>query len=73
MTQFTTTLGRSRGNEIRLAIAVGMPTTGHTPHRTGRGHAPDERDKIMRDGVAIAEAGAFSLVIEGVPRASRAS
>ena len=69
MTQFTTTLGRSRGNEIRLAIAVGM----HPPHRTGRGHAPDERDKIMRDGVAIAEAGAFSLVIEGVPRASRAS
>jgi 3-methyl-2-oxobutanoate hydroxymethyltransferase len=37
----------------------------HPPHRTGRGHAPDERDKIMRDGVAIAEAGAFSLVIEG--------
>ena len=31
-----------------------------------RGHAPGERDKIMRDGVAIAEAGAFSLVIEGV-------
>ena len=26
----------------------------------------EERAKIMRDGVAIAEAGAFSLVIEGV-------
>ena len=26
----------------------------------------DERDKILRDGAAIAEAGAFSLVIEGV-------
>src|SRR5438309_10840407 len=30
------------------------------------GHAPEEHDKIMRDGVAIADAGAFSLVIEGV-------
>ena len=30
-----------------------------------RGHAEAERDKIMRDGIAVAEAGAFSLVIEG--------
>src|SRR5205807_9940668 len=28
--------------------------------------APGEHDKIMRDGVRVAEAGAFSLVIEGV-------
>src|SRR6266404_6848974 len=27
---------------------------------------PGEHDKIMRDGAAIADAGAFSLVIEGV-------
>ena len=40
------------------------------PIARSRGHAPGERDKIMRDGVAIAEAGAFSLVIEGV-RAGR--
>ena len=33
---------------------------------TARVGLPGERDKIMRDGVAIAEAGAFSLVIEGV-------
>jgi 3-methyl-2-oxobutanoate hydroxymethyltransferase len=42
--------------------------------RRSRGHAPDERDKIMRDGIAIAAAGAFSVVIGGgLPRASRAS
>ena len=31
-----------------------------------RGHAAEEHDKIIEGGVAIAEAGAFSLVIEGV-------
>jgi 3-methyl-2-oxobutanoate hydroxymethyltransferase len=53
----------------------GVPVMGHvglTPQAVNalggyrsRGHAQSEHDKIMRDGVAIAEAGAFSLVIEG--------
>jgi 3-methyl-2-oxobutanoate hydroxymethyltransferase len=31
-----------------------------------RGHEAGERGKILADGVAIADAGAFALVIEGV-------
>jgi 3-methyl-2-oxobutanoate hydroxymethyltransferase len=54
----------------------GVPVMGHvglTPQSVNalggyrsRGHARAEHDKIMRDGVAIADSGAFSLVIEGV-------
>ena len=61
---------------VALLSARGVPVMGHvglTPQAVNalggyrsRGHAPGERDKIMRDGVAIAEAGAFLLVIEGV-------
>ena len=61
---------------VAFLSARGLPVMGHvglTPQAVNalggyrsRGHAPGERDKIMRDGVAIAEAGAFSLVIEGV-------
>ena len=61
---------------VAFPSARGVPVMGHvglTPQAVNalggyrsRGHAPGERDKIMRDGVAIAEAGAFSLVIEGV-------
>ena len=61
---------------VAFVSARGLPVMGHvglTPQAVNalggyrsRGHAPGERDKIMRDGVAIAEAGAFSLVIEGV-------
>ena len=60
---------------VAFLSARGVPVMGHvwlTPQAVNalggsrsRGHAPGERDKIMRDGVAIAEAGAFSLVIEG--------
>jgi 3-methyl-2-oxobutanoate hydroxymethyltransferase len=66
---------------VAFLSARGVPVMGHvglTPQAVNalgwyrsRGHAPGECDKIMRDGVAIAEAGAFSLVIEGVrPRDS---
>ncbi len=61
---------------VAFLTARGVPVMGHvglTPQAVNalggyrsRGHAPGERDKIMRDGVAIAEAGAFALVIEGV-------
>jgi 3-methyl-2-oxobutanoate hydroxymethyltransferase len=54
----------------------GIPVMGHvglTPQSVNelggyrsRGHEAGERRKILADGVAIAEAGAFSLVIEGV-------
>jgi 3-methyl-2-oxobutanoate hydroxymethyltransferase len=67
------------GEEMAATVAFltrrGIPVMGHvglTPQAVNalggyrsRGHADAERDKILRDGVAIAAAGAFSLVIEG--------
>jgi 3-methyl-2-oxobutanoate hydroxymethyltransferase len=68
--------GAEMAETVAFLSARGVPVMGHvglTPQAVNalggyrsRGHAPDEHDKIMRDGVAIAEAGAFSLVIEGV-------
>ncbi len=68
------------GEEMAATVAFltrrGVPVMGHvglTPQAVNalggyrsRGHAEAERDKIIRDGAAIAAAGAFSLVIEGV-------
>jgi 3-methyl-2-oxobutanoate hydroxymethyltransferase len=54
----------------------GIPVMGHvglTPQAVNalggyrsRGHDAVERDKILRDGAAIAATGAYSLVVEGV-------
>jgi 3-methyl-2-oxobutanoate hydroxymethyltransferase len=67
--------GEEMAETVRFLTQRGVPVMGHvglTPQAVNalggyrsRGHAQAERDKIMRDGVAIAEAGAFSLVIEG--------
>lgn len=71
------------GEEMAATVAFltkrGIPVMGHvglTPQAVNalggyrsRGHADKERDKILRDGQAIAEAGAFSLVVEGVAEA----
>jgi 3-methyl-2-oxobutanoate hydroxymethyltransferase len=67
------------GEEMAATVAFlarrGVPVMGHvglTPqavHALGgyrsRGHGEAEHDEIIRDGVAVAEAGAFALVIEG--------
>ena len=68
--------GEEMAETVAFLSARGVPVMGHvglTPQAVNalggyrsRGHAPGERDKIMLDGVAIAEAGAFSLLIEGV-------
>jgi 3-methyl-2-oxobutanoate hydroxymethyltransferase len=68
--------GEEMAETVAFLSARGVPVMGHvglTPQAVNalggyrsRGHAPEEHDKIMRDGVAIAAAGAFSLVIEGV-------
>jgi len=64
----------------RLA-QMDIPVIGHiglTPqsvHRMGghkvqgreRGNAPGARERLLRDAVALEEAGAFAIVIEGVP------
>src|SRR5438105_5666503 len=68
--------GEEMAETVAFLSARGVPVMGHvglTPQAVNalggyrsRGHAPGEYQKIMRDGIAIAEAGAFSLVIEGV-------
>src|SRR5438094_7503124 len=68
--------GEEMADTVAFLTRRGVPVMGHvglTPQAVNalggyrsRGHGAAERDKILRDGVAIAEAGAFSLVIEGV-------
>jgi 3-methyl-2-oxobutanoate hydroxymethyltransferase len=68
--------GEEMAETVAFLTRRGVPVMGHvglTPQAVNalggyrsRGHAQKERDKILRDGIAIAEAGAFSLVIEGV-------
>src|SRR6195256_4199824 len=68
--------GEEMAETVAFLTRRGIPVMGHvglTPQAVNalggyrsRGHRAAERDKIMRDGIAIAEAGAFSLVIEGV-------
>src|SRR5260221_6485528 len=67
--------GEEMAETVAFLARRGVPVMGHvglTPQAVNalggyrsRGHAQGERDKIMHDGIAIAEAGAFSLVIEG--------
>lgn len=68
--------GEEMAETVAFLARRGVPVMGHvglTPQSVNalggyrsRGHAAGEHDKILRDGVAVAEAGAFSLVIEGV-------
>ena len=68
--------GEEMAETVAFLVRRGVPVMGHvglTPQAVNalggyrsRGHAQAEHDKIMRDGVAIADSGAFSLVIEGV-------
>jgi 3-methyl-2-oxobutanoate hydroxymethyltransferase len=68
--------GEEMAETVAFLTARGVPVMGHvglTPQAVNalggyrsRGHAAGERNQIMQDGVAIAEAGAFALVIEGV-------
>src|SRR5438874_5779413 len=68
--------GEEMAETVAFLVRRGIPVMGHvglTPQSVNalggyrsRGHAAGEHYKIMRDGVAIAEAGAFSMVIEGV-------
>ena len=60
---------------------IDIPVMGHiglTPqsvHRMGghkvqgreRGNAPGARERLLRDAIALEEAGAFAIVVEGVP------
>ena len=68
--------GEEMADTVAFLTKRGVPVMGHvglTPQAVNqlggyrsRGHGTDERRKILADGVAIAEAGAFSVVVEGV-------
>jgi len=73
--------GVNVAERIAALTAVDIPVMGHvglTPqsvHRMGghkvqgkkRGHAPGERERLLEDAAAVEEAGAFALVLEGIP------
>ena len=68
---------------IKRLVGAGIPVMGHvglTPqsvHKFGgfkiQGRTDQQRAAILDDARAVADAGAFSLVIEGVPRALAAA
>lgn len=68
--------GREMAETIRHLAERGIPVMGHvglTPQSVNtlggykaRGRGTDEAAQIMADAIAVTEAGAFSLVIEGV-------
>jgi 3-methyl-2-oxobutanoate hydroxymethyltransferase len=68
--------GEEMADTVAFLARRGVPVMGHvglTPQSVNalggyrsRGHAAAEHDEILRDGIRVAEAGAFSLVIEGV-------
>jgi 3-methyl-2-oxobutanoate hydroxymethyltransferase len=68
--------GEEMAETVAFLARRGIPVMGHvglTPQAVNalggyrsRGHDTGERDKILSDGIAIAEAGAYSLVVEGV-------
>jgi 3-methyl-2-oxobutanoate hydroxymethyltransferase len=73
--------GSAMAETIRRIASVDIPVMGHiglTPqsvHRMGghkvqgrrRGHAPGQRDRLIDDALAVEEAGAFAIVLEGMP------
>jgi len=68
--------GEAMAPTVRFLVERGIPVMGHvglTPQAVNvlggygaRGRSPEEAAKIVADAVAIADAGAFSIVIEGV-------
>ena len=68
--------GEAMAPTVRFLVERGIPVMGHvglTPQAVNvlggygaRGRTPEEAAKIVADAVAIADAGAFAIVIEGV-------
>ena len=73
--------GRSSAEAIERISSIDIPVVGHvglTPqsvHRMGghkvqgrrRGKAPGQRERLIEDALAVEEAGAFAIVLEGIP------
>ena len=65
-------------DSIRAIVDAGMPVMGHvglTPqsvHQFGgykiQGREKERREAVLRDAVAVEEAGAFAVVLEGIPQ-----
>jgi 3-methyl-2-oxobutanoate hydroxymethyltransferase len=65
-------------DSIRAIVDAGMPVMGHiglTPqsvHQFGgykvQGRESERRDALLRDAVAVEQAGAFAVVLEGIPQ-----
>ncbi|HHO52911.1 MAG TPA: 3-methyl-2-oxobutanoate hydroxymethyltransferase, partial [Deltaproteobacteria bacterium] len=63
---------------IRAIVGAGIPVVGHvglTPqsvHAMGgfkiQGRSEDDGERLVRDALAVEEAGAFCVVLEGIPR-----
>jgi 3-methyl-2-oxobutanoate hydroxymethyltransferase len=64
-------------NTIARLVAVGIPVMAHvglTPqsvHAMGgfkvQGRGKSDAERVLRDAIAVAEAGAFAVVLEGIP------
>jgi 3-methyl-2-oxobutanoate hydroxymethyltransferase len=71
--------GAAMAETVRALVEMGVPVMGHvgfTPqsvHALGgarvQGRAPDSADRIVSDARALEQAGAFSIVLELMPRA----
>jgi 3-methyl-2-oxobutanoate hydroxymethyltransferase len=69
--------GRRMAETIAFLVERGVPVMGHvglTPqsvHQFGgykiQGREKDRRERVLRDALAVEEAGAFSIVLEGMP------
>ena len=73
--------GMAMADTIRAIAAVDIPVMGHiglTPqsvHRMGghkvqgqrRGERPGQRERVIEDALAVEDAGAFAVVLEGIP------
>ena len=69
--------GQELAETVRRIVEAGIPVMGHVGlkpqhlHRMGgykvQGKTRDSADEIIEDALALEQAGAFSLVLEGVP------
>jgi 3-methyl-2-oxobutanoate hydroxymethyltransferase len=69
--------GTSAAPTIKRLVDAGIPVMGHvgllpqSVHAMGgfrvQGRTEDAADLVLRDAIAVAEAGAYALVLEGIP------
>ncbi len=69
--------GQAIADTIKALVEIGIPVMGHvglTPQSLNtfggyrvQGRNAEERKRIIRDAIAVEQAGAFSIVLEGIP------